>query len=104
MNDSLPDAELIEIQQRTIQALDVAPAPWKPWLETRDGGIGGCSFIQLGDDPDVDHEMYIDLHLGTRRLTSPDAQLDTIIDFVAHAPSDVVRLVAEIRRLRTKLG
>lgn len=103
MEDLLPDQELTKIEQRAMQALDVAPAPWKPQLETRHD-IGGCSFIQLGNDPEVDHEMYIDLHLGTRRLTSPDAQLDAVIDFVAHTPSDVTRLIAEIRRLRSRLG
>lgn len=70
-------------------------------LETR-GGIGGCSFIQIGDDPAVDDEMYIDVHLGTRQLTSPDARLDAVIDFVAHAPTDMARLIAEIR-LRSRL-
>lgn len=103
VEDLPPDPELTEIEQRATQALDVAPAPWKPLLETRHG-IGGCSFIQLGDDPEVDHEKYVDLHLGARRLTSPDAQLDAVIDFVAHAPSDVTRLIAEIRRLRSRLG
>jgi hypothetical protein len=68
-------------------------------METRDP-IGGCSFIRLGDDPAADHEMYLEVRIGTGKMTSPDARLDSIIDFVANAPGDVVRLIAEIRRLR----
>jgi hypothetical protein len=101
VKDALPDAELLEIEQRAARALDVAPTPWNPMLETQ-GGIGGSSFIQIGDDRAVDNEMYIDVHLGTRQLTSPDARLDAVVDFVAHAPTDVARLIAEVRRLRSR--
>jgi len=72
------------IEQRAVRALDVVPTV-ESLLETRHG-IGGCSFIQFGGDPAVDDEMYIDVHLGAKRLTSPDARLDAIINFVAHAP------------------
>ena len=72
VKDALPDAELMEIEQRTARALDVVPTPWNPWLETL-GGLGGCSFIQAGDDPAVDNEMYIDVHLGPSQLRSPVA-------------------------------
>jgi hypothetical protein len=102
VTDALPDAELAEIEERALRALDVAPAPWNTMLETRHS-IGGCSFIQLGGDPAADNEMYIDVHLGARQLTSPDSQLDAVINFVAHAPADVTRLIAEIRRLRSGL-
>jgi len=70
-------------------------------LETG-SGLGGCSFIQIGEDLAADTEMYVDVHLGARRLASPDAQLDAIIDFVAHAPADIARLIAEIRQLRRR--
>jgi len=100
VKDALPDAELLAIEQRAMRALNVVPTPWNPLLETRHG-IGGCSFIQIGDDPAVDNEMYIDVHLGARQLASPDARLDAVIDFVAHAPTDVARLIAETRRLRS---
>jgi hypothetical protein len=33
-------------------------------------------------------------------MTSPEARLDAIVKFVAYAPEDVMRLIAEIRRLR----
>jgi hypothetical protein len=60
VNDALPGAELIEIEQRVSRALDAVPSPWNPMLETRHG-IGGCSFIEIGDDlagdkrPSFDH-------------------------------------------------
>jgi hypothetical protein len=75
--------------------------PWRAWLETRHG-TGGCSVVRCGDDPDVDIEMYVDVHMGTRRLVSPDPALDAIVDFIAQAAADVPRLIAEIRRLRTR--
>ncbi len=48
-----------------------------------------------------DQEIYLDVHDGSQRLMSPDARLDAIIDFVAHAAGDVPRLIAEIRRFRS---
>ena len=102
MNDELSDADLVEIEQRAAGALSVAPLPWSPWLETR-GGIGGCSFVQFGGNPGEDNEMYFDVRLGARRLVSPDQQLDAIIDFVGNAADDVLRMLAEIRRLRQRV-
>ena len=100
MADGIGEPELVEMEQRAIHALDAAPAPWIPLLETRHG-LGGESFIQFGDDPRLDQEMYITVDLGSQRLNSPDARLDAVIDFIAHASEDVPRLVAEIRRLRS---
>jgi hypothetical protein len=97
--DPLPDTDLDQIRQRALKALDAAPPPWIPEMETRDP-IGGCSFIRFGDDPAVDQEIYLDVRISTGKMTSPDARLDSIVDFVAHAPGDVMRLIAEIRRLR----
>ncbi len=55
-------------------------------------------------DPDRayshDREMYLEVRTAGGQLTSPDAQLDQIIDFVARAPEDIMRLIAEVRRLR----
>jgi hypothetical protein len=81
------------------KAYGVAPQPWSPWLETRDG-IGGCSFVQYGSDRDQDNDMYLEVRLGDRRLTSPDGDLDAIVDFVGNAAEDVLRLVDEAKRLR----
>jgi hypothetical protein len=64
-----------------------------------EGGLGGESFIRLGDDPDVDQEMYLHLYDGAAQVRSP-VRLDPIIKFVACAPEDVRRLITEIRRLR----
>jgi hypothetical protein len=102
VNDELSDADLVEIEQRAAGALSVAPLPWSPWLETRDG-TGGCSFVQFGGNPGEDNEMYFDVRLGARRLVSPDQQLDAIIDFVGNAADDVLRMLAEIRRLRQRV-
>jgi hypothetical protein len=98
MTDPLPDTDLEQIEQRAQRALDAAPPPWLPFLETG-GGLGGCSFIRVGDDPDVDQEMYLHVYTGSEQVTSP-ARLDPIIEFVGSAPDDVIRLIAEIRRLR----
>ena len=99
MTDPLPDADLEQIEQRAQRALDAAPPPWLPFLETG-GGLGGCSFIRIGDDPVTDQEMYLEVQTGDGQLTSPDVQLDQIIDFVARAPEDIMRLIAEVRCLR----
>ncbi|GEM_PF-6471779 len=103
MGNVLSDADLDEIEQRAAGAFEVAPQPWKPWLETRDA-TGGCSFVQFGGDPDEDNEMYFEVRLAQRQLISPDARLDAVIDFVGNAPDDVLRLVAEVKRLRRQLG
>lgn len=87
------------IERRLNQALSVAPPPWCAALETREA-TGGESVVQFRGDPDVDNEMYLTVMLGTERLTSPDPQLDLIVDFVGNAAHDVQRLIAEVRRLR----
>jgi hypothetical protein len=94
----MSDTEILAIEQRAARALDVAPAPWTAQMETRQA-IGGCSFIPVTDDQAVDEESYVDVHLRTGQLTSPDARLDDILDFIAHAATDIPRLIAEIRRM-----
>lgn len=98
MTESLPDTDLEQIERRVLRALDGAPPPWVPFLET-EGGLGGGSFIRFGDDPDADQEMYLHIYCGTAQVSSP-GRLDPIIEFVACAPEDVRRLITEIRRLR----
>jgi hypothetical protein len=88
-----------------LQSSSVPPARWmwRPhhgrhrW-KTRQA-IGGCGFIPVTDDQAVDEEIYVDVHLRTGQLTSPDARLDDILDFIAHAATDIPRLTAEIRRM-----
>jgi hypothetical protein len=99
MSEPMSDEDLDQITQRVASALRVLPPPWRPWLETREG-TGGCSFVQAGGEPDEDNELYFDVRLGRRRLTSPDVELDAIIDFVGNAGDDVLRLLTEVRRLR----
>ena len=77
------------------------PGPWEPRLETR-WGTGGGSCIDLNPDGDQDAELYFTYSPVERR--SPNPQLDADLDFVAHARTDVPRLVAEIRRLRQAGG
>jgi hypothetical protein len=95
----LTDDALVEIEQRLQLALSVAPAPWKPSLETR-WGTGGSSAIFLGGDPGDDNELYFDLHVKNTKVVSPDERLDAVIDFIGHCADDVTRLLAEVRRLR----
>jgi hypothetical protein len=90
MADPLPDAELNQIEQRALRALGAAPPSWIPELETRDP-IGGCSFVRIGDDPVTDQEMYLEVRTGDGQLTSPDVQLDQIIDIDARAIREVPR-------------
>jgi lysophospholipase L1-like esterase len=74
---------------------------WSPdRLHLTRAPIAGCSFIRFGDDPDTGHEIYPDVRTGHGQLTSPDVSLDSIIDLVAHAPEDIMRVIAEVRRLR----
>jgi len=101
MSEGIEEAELVEIEQRAGRAFSVAPAPWVAWLETR-GGLGGESFIQLGDDPDLDQELYIRMYTGLNEIASPDVHLDAVIEFIADACNALPRLVAEIRRLRSR--
>ena len=102
MNEPLTDVELARIEGRLSKALEVAPAPWSPGLETR-MGLGGCSFVQLGGDPNVDNELYFELRLGREQVVSPDERLDAVVDFLGNAAGDVSRLLTELRRLRRLL-
>jgi len=99
MSESMSEDDLDRVEQRVAGAFGVLPPPWRPWLETREG-TGGCSFVQAGGESDEDNELYFDVRLGQRRLTSPDVGLDAIVDFLGNAGDDVLRLLAEVRQLR----
>jgi hypothetical protein len=90
----MADDELDEIEERAALA---TPGPWEARLETR-WGTGGASCIDLNPRGDEDAELYF-AYAPLERV-SPDPRLDADLDFVAHARTDVPRLVAEIRRLR----
>jgi hypothetical protein len=66
MSDDIEEAELVVIERRAARAFAVAPTPWIAQLETRQP-IGGETFIQLGDDPAVDQELYIRLYIRLYR-------------------------------------
>lgn len=95
----LTDDDLGEVELRLHRALEVAPGPWTEFLETREA-TGGPSFVRLDGDSDLDLEMYVDVHTGMTKWTSPDARLDAVVDFVGHAAEDVRRLLEEVHRLR----
>ena len=76
------------------------PHPWIAQLETRHP-IGGESFIRLGDDPDLDQELYVRLYMAPDEIASPDVGLDVVVDFIAETAQTIPRLIAEIRRLRS---
>jgi hypothetical protein len=99
MSDPLPDADLGQIEQRVLTALSAAAPPWIAELETR-APVGGCSFIRFGGDQAADEEIYLEVRTGHGRLTSSDVRLDSIIEFIARAPDDIMRLITEVRRLR----
>jgi hypothetical protein len=99
MTEPLSEEALAAIEHRLSQALTVAPPPWRPGLETREG-LGGESFVPFLGDPEVDNEMYIIVNLGPERLHSPDPRLDLIVDFLGNAAADIQKLIAEVRRSR----
>jgi hypothetical protein len=101
MTGAISDADLNEIERRLRKALEVAPQPWTEFLKTRHA-TGGGSFIRIGEDSELDHEMHVDIHLGDSRWSSPDVRLDAVIDLLGHAPEDIQRLLQEVRRLQAQ--
>ena len=79
----MTEQELEEIKRRCDAA---SAGPWKAWIEGRDH-TSGSSMVQTGAE---DIEM--------------SGATDADYDFIAHARQDVPMLLAEIRRLRRKLG
>jgi hypothetical protein len=87
------DAEpLSEAELDELDALERAASP-APWRAFAGPGIGGPAFIALSDD-DAMPDMYVQ-HDGE---AAPDADLD----FIAAARNYVPRLLAEIRKQRTR--
>ncbi|WP_394617454.1 hypothetical protein JNUCC0626_49060 [Lentzea sp. JNUCC 0626] len=95
----ISDDDLAAIEQRWSRAVEVAPRPWTPLLETRSGTGGSSAVVFDGDSPD-DLEMSVEVFAGTNRWPSPDARLDAVVDFVGHSADDVRTLLDEVRRLR----
>ncbi len=91
MATELDDVELEQIERRSLSG---TPGPWEAFVEGRDH-YGGDDFIRTGGLDDDAPDMSA-LHVGTRSVPVPPEDLD----FIASAKQDVLRLVAEIRRLR----
>jgi hypothetical protein len=83
----MTEKEREEIERRCAQA---RKGPWVSFVEDRDH-VSGSNFIRVGKgaEPDDDIEM-----IGA---TVADQ------DFIAHARSDVPKLISEIKKLRKKL-
>lgn len=92
MNDGLTDNELDLIEARAERA---TVGPWRACVEGRDH-TSGDTFIQTGSDDDELSDMYVTFSFpgGSRPAGTDD------LDFIAGSRQDVVRLVAEVRRLR----
>ena len=86
----ITDAELAEIERRAAAA---TKGPWEAFVEGRDHW-GGDDFIRTGGLDSDSPDMYVSL--DSRKAGSND------LDFIASARQDVLRLVAEVRRLRAK--
>ncbi len=83
----ISEAELAEIEQRCARARN---GPWTSYVEGRDH-LSGSNIITVagGVEPDDDIDIV-------------GATIDDQ-DFIAHARSDVPRLIAEVRRLKALL-
>jgi hypothetical protein len=90
MDEPLSDDELDRLEALTVAA---SPSPWVANIEER-GGLAGQSMIQLGLPGDFPPDMYV-YH---DRETAPAADLD----FIAAARNFMPRLIAEIRRSRSR--
>ncbi len=78
-----------EIKDILDRCNSATSGPWKSWVEGRDG-LSGDSFIMTGTDNKRGEDFYL------TGGTNGD------LDFIAHARQDIPRLIAEIKRLKTK--
>ena len=79
----MTDKELKEIENRCSKA---TKGPWKSMIEGRDH-TSGDSFIMTGGE-----DIYINNPL-----------FDNNQDFIANAKQDIPKLIAEIRKLKSKM-
>ena len=80
----MTEKELQEIEDRCQSA---TKGPWKSMIEGRDHSSGE-SFIMTGGE-----DIYINSPL-----------LDNNQDFIANAKQDIPKLIAEIRKLKSKIS
>ena len=80
----MTDEELEEIEQRCLRA---RKGPWKSFIEGRDH-VSGCSFIRVDNDANPDDDIEL------------TGATDADQDFIAHARTDIPKLVTAIRTLK----
>ncbi|WP_433513647.1 hypothetical protein ACQP2T_60525 [Nonomuraea sp. CA-143628] len=110
MSVPISDSELQEIESRTQAA---TPGPW--YVRFLDDAYA-ANLVAVGTAPDTGrHERWPRWHgnelVAATLIQSPepyvvgsDDRWDENAAFMAHARSDVPRLLAEVRRLRALLG
>jgi hypothetical protein len=105
----LSDAELDQIERRTDAA---TPGPW--FVRFLDD-VDAMSLVAVSTQPDTGQgERWPDFEPSTiiaatvvqepRYVDIEDGRWDENARFIAHARSDIPRLVAEVRRLREAKG
>jgi hypothetical protein len=92
------EVDLVLMEGRAARA---TRGPWQSFVEGRDH-TSGDDFIRTGGLNDACPDMYVMYSLSDRPGLVPASVEDQ--DFIAHARQDVPRLVAEVRRLRARLG
>jgi hypothetical protein len=90
----LSEEDLLAIEERLLHT---SPEPWTPFIEGRDH-FSGDNFIKIGEVNGT-LDMYVTL-TGDDLIKRPASDSD--LDFIAHARQDIPRLLAEVRRTRTK--
>lgn len=97
MHEELTDDELDRIDARAARAM---AGPWEAFVEGRDH-TGGDDFIRTGGLDTAAPDLYVSFAFPDRPGLAPAGADD--LDFIAASRQDVMRLVAEIRRLRELL-
>lgn len=97
MSEELTEDELDLIDARAGRAI---AGPWEAFVEGRDH-IGGDDFIRTGGLDDAAPDLYVSFAYPNNPGLLPAGSAD--LDFIAASRQDVVRLVAEVRRLRALL-
>jgi hypothetical protein len=99
MEDDLSRDALDAMEKRAAEA---TPGPWESFVEGRDHW-GGDDFIRTGGLDPAQPDLYVEYSYGDERGGPVPADAKDL-DFIAAARQDVPRLVAEVRRLRRRIG
>lgn len=95
---TISDEELDAMAQRVAATW---AGPWESFVEGRDH-VSGDSFIRTGHPDHDSPDIYVTLSFWGDGPPRPGRVADQ--DFIAAARQDVPRLLAEVRRLRARLG